>query len=58
MRDVLGIARVRQREALPRLLHQLAAQTGQMLNISKAGQAVGLESSIGTVTRPCWRRPS
>jgi uncharacterized protein len=45
MRDVLDIARVRQREALPRLLHQLAAQTGQLLNITKAGQAVGLESS-------------
>jgi len=45
MRDVLDIARVRQREAFPRLLRQLAAQTGQMLNISKAGQAVGLESS-------------
>jgi predicted AAA+ superfamily ATPase len=45
MRDVLDIAKVRQREALPRLLRQLAAQTGQVLNISKAGQAVGLESS-------------
>jgi uncharacterized protein len=45
MRDVLDIARVRQREALPRLLRQLAAQTGQLLNITKAGQAVGLESS-------------
>jgi predicted AAA+ superfamily ATPase len=45
MRDVLDIARVRQREALPRLLRQLAAQTGQMLNITKAGQVVGLESS-------------
>ncbi|MGH3149671.1 MAG: ATP-binding protein [Streptosporangiaceae bacterium] len=45
MRDVLDVARVRQREALPRLLRQFAAQTGQMLNISKAGQAVGLESS-------------
>ena len=45
MRDVLDIARVRQREAFPRLLRQLAAQTGQMLNISEAGQAAGLESS-------------
>ena len=45
MRDVPDIARVRQREALPRLLRQFAAQTGQMLNISKAGQAAGLESS-------------
>lgn len=45
MRDVLDITRVRQREALPRLLRQLAAQTGQLLNITKAGQAAGLESS-------------
>lgn len=45
MRDVLDIARVRQREALPRLLRQLAAQTGQLLNITKAGQVAGLESS-------------
>jgi uncharacterized protein len=45
MRDVLDIARVRQREALPRLLCQFAAQTGQVLNISKAGQVAGLESS-------------
>lgn len=43
MRDVLDISQVRQREALPRLLRQLAAQTAQVLNISKAGQAVGLE---------------
>jgi len=45
MRDVLDIARIRQREALPRLLRQFAAQTGQLLNIAKAGQAVGLENS-------------
>ncbi|MGH3278147.1 MAG: ATP-binding protein [Trebonia sp.] len=43
MRDVLDISQVRQREALPRLLRQLAAQTAQVLNISKAGQAAGLE---------------
>jgi len=45
MRDVLDIASIRQREALPRLLRQFAAQTGQLLNITKAGQAAGLESS-------------
>ena len=45
MRDVMDIARVRQRDALPRLLRQFAAQTGQLLNITKAGQAIGLESS-------------
>ncbi len=53
MRDVLDIAKVRQREALPRLLRQLAAQTGQMLNVSKAGQAVGLESSTGADPATC-----
>jgi hypothetical protein len=30
MRDVLGIARIRKREALPRLLRQFAAQTAQL----------------------------
>ncbi|HEU5161065.1 MAG TPA: ATP-binding protein [Streptosporangiaceae bacterium] len=45
MRDVLDISQVRQREALPRLLRQLAAQTGQVLNISKAAQVVGLEAA-------------
>ena len=45
MRDVLDIASIRQREALPRLLRQFAAQTGQLLNITRAGQAAGLESS-------------
>jgi hypothetical protein len=45
MRDVLDIARIRQRDALPRLLRQLAVQTGQILNITKAGEAAGLESS-------------
>ena len=45
MRDVLDISQVRQREALPRLLRQLAAQTGQVLNITKAGQAIDLETA-------------
>jgi predicted AAA+ superfamily ATPase len=48
MRDVLDIARIRQREALPRLLRQLAAQTGQLLNIAKAFQAAGLEGSTAS----------
>lgn len=48
MRDVLQIAKVQQREALPRLLRQFAAQTGQLLNITSAGQAVGLESSTAS----------
>jgi uncharacterized protein len=45
MRDVLDTARVRQREALARLLRHLAAQTAQLLNVTRAGQTAGLESS-------------
>lgn len=45
MRDVLDIAKIRQREALPRLFRQLAAQTGQLLNITRAGEQVGLDKS-------------
>lgn len=44
-RDVLDIAQVRQREALPRLLRQLAAQTGQILKVAEAARVVGLEAS-------------
>jgi len=44
-RDVLELSRVRQREMLPRLLHQLAARSGQVLNIAGAAQAVGMEKS-------------
>lgn len=44
-RDVLDISRVRQRQQLPRLLRQLASQTGQVLNIAKAAAAIGLEKS-------------
>jgi predicted AAA+ superfamily ATPase len=44
-RDVLDIAQVRQGEALPRLLRQLAAQTGQILKVAEAARVVGLEPS-------------
>lgn len=44
-RDVLDLARVRQRRQLPRLLRQLAAQTGQVLNIAKAAQAIEMDKS-------------
>ena len=44
-RDVVELSRVRQRDVLPRLLRQLAAQSGQMLNIAAAGQAIGIERS-------------
>jgi predicted AAA+ superfamily ATPase len=44
-RDVMGISRVRQREMLPRLLGQLAARSGQVLNISAVAGMTGLGRS-------------
>jgi uncharacterized protein len=44
-KDVLDISRVRQREMLPRLLRQLAARSGQVLNVSAIGATIGLEKS-------------
>ncbi len=44
-RDVMDLSRVRQREALPRLLRQLAAQTGGLLSIAKAARQAGIEQS-------------
>jgi predicted AAA+ superfamily ATPase len=44
-RDVVELSRIRQREMLPRLLNQFAARTGQVLNISAAAQAIGMEKS-------------
>ncbi|HWE91178.1 MAG TPA: ATP-binding protein [Pseudonocardiaceae bacterium] len=44
-RDVIEISHVRQREMLPLLLNQLAARSGQVLNIAAAAQVIGLEKS-------------
>jgi predicted AAA+ superfamily ATPase len=44
-KDVLDISRVRQREMLPRLLRQLAARSGQVLNMAAIGATIGLEKS-------------
>jgi predicted AAA+ superfamily ATPase len=44
-KDVLDISRVRQREMLPRLLRQLAARSGQILNMAAVGATIGLEKS-------------
>lgn len=44
-RDVRGLSRIRQREKLPMLLARLAAQTAQVLSVSKAGADVGLSQS-------------
>jgi|SRR5580693_8371644 predicted AAA+ superfamily ATPase len=45
LEDVMDISRVRQREMLPRLLGQLAARSGQVLNITPIAGAIGLERS-------------
>ena len=44
-KDVLDISRVRQREMLPRLLSQLAARSGQVLNIAAVSGVTGLEKT-------------
>lgn len=45
-RDLLDVSRVRQRAVLPRLLVRLAGQTGQVLNVANAAEAVGLERTL------------
>lgn len=42
-RDALELSRVRQRQSLAELLTRLASQTGQLLNITKAAEAIGVE---------------
>lgn len=44
-KDLMDISRVRQREMLPRLLAQLAARSGQVLNIAPVAGALGMERS-------------
>jgi len=44
-KDVLDISRVRQCEMLPRLLRQLAARSGQVLNMAAISGTIGLEKS-------------
>jgi predicted AAA+ superfamily ATPase len=44
-KDVLDITRIRQREMMPRLLGQLAARSGQVLNIAAVSGAIGQEKS-------------
>lgn len=41
-RDALELSRVRERQAMAELLTHVAAQTGQLLNVSKAAEAVGV----------------
>lgn len=42
-RDARELSRVRQRQSLAELLTRLASQTGQLLNITKAAEAIGVE---------------
>ena len=42
-RDALELSRVRQRQSLVELLTRLASQTGQLLNITKVAEAIGVE---------------
>lgn len=44
-RDVLEIRKVRQRQALPALMRRLAGQTGQVANIAKLAEALGVDPS-------------
>lgn len=41
-RDALELGRVRERQAMTDLLSHLASQTGQLLNVAKAAEAVGV----------------
>lgn len=41
-RDALELGRIRERQALADLLNLLAAQTGQILNVTKASEAIGV----------------
>ncbi len=43
-RDVTDLSKIRQKQALPRLLNRLVGQTAQMLNIASAGESAGLKS--------------
>ncbi|MFO7544422.1 MAG: ATP-binding protein [Trueperaceae bacterium] len=47
-RDAREIRELHRSSRLPRLLERLAGQTGQVLNVSKAGQAAGLEANTAS----------
>lgn len=44
-RDAREVRELHRSSRLPRLLERLAGQTGQVLNVSRAGQAAGLEAN-------------
>lgn len=45
-RDVTELAKIRQGALLPALLRRLAGQTAQVLNMARAGRAVGLAAAM------------
>ena len=67
-RDALELSRIRERQAMADLLAFLAARTGQLLNLSKAAEAIGvsrataeghlrlLEDLFLVVRLPAWGR--
>ncbi len=67
-RDALELSRIRERAAVTELLAHLAAQTGQLLNVSKAAEMIGvsrptaeghlrlLEDLFLVVRLPAWGR--
>lgn len=42
-RDLLDLAKIRQRDKVPQLLQRLAGQTGQVLNVSAAASSIAIE---------------
>lgn len=67
-RDALELSRIRERQAMADLLAHLTAQTGQLLNVSRAAEAIGvsrptaeghlrlLEDLFLLVRLPAWGR--
>ena len=51
--DIREISRIRQVNMLPKLLNRLASQSGQILNITHAASALGLESSTFRSSASC-----
>ncbi len=47
-RDVRELARIRQREQLPRLLRRVAAQTAQVLNVNAAASVLGMDRTVAS----------
>lgn len=55
-RDVREVAKLRQAALLPNLLERLAAQTGQVLNVSRAARETSPRSPLDVKTAESWIR--